>query len=81
VAKPVVDGLERDLGKRMRVAHVDVNSDDGQRLAQRHRIRGVPAFLMFDARGEVVYRQLGGRPDVAEVTRLLEAAEARAAAR
>ena len=54
MAKPVVDGLERDLGARMRVAHIDIESDDGRRLAGRHRIRGVPAFLLFDTHGEAV---------------------------
>ena len=75
MAKPVVDGLERDLGARMRVAHIDVESDDGRRLASRHRIRGVPAFLLFDTRGEVILRQVGGRPNPDEVRKRLEAAE------
>jgi hypothetical protein len=76
VAKPVVDGLERDLAGRLRVAHVDINDDAGRRLTARYRIRAVPAFLLLDPRGEVLYQQLGGRPDVGEIERLLAAVEA-----
>jgi len=67
----VVDGLERKLEGRLAVAHVDINGDSGEALASRFGIRGVPAFLLLDGHGQLVYKKLGGRPDVAEIERRL----------
>ena len=67
----MVDGLERSLAGRATVAHVDINDDSGEALAKKYAIRGVPAFLLLDAHGELVYRKLGGRPDVREIERLV----------
>lgn len=63
MAKPVVDGLERELHDRVRFIKVNVGDDDGARIASRYGIHGVPAFIMLDGDGRVVYRQIGGKPD------------------
>ncbi len=58
---------------RMHVARVDVESDSGREIAQKYRINGVPAFVVLDAKGNVLYRKVGGRPDGAEIERRLMA--------
>ena len=67
MAKPVVDGLERKMDGKMAVAHVDIGEDDGRATAQKYGVSSVPAFIVLDGKGNVVYRQIGGRPDVAQI--------------
>ncbi|NLF02593.1 MAG: thioredoxin family protein [Anaerolineales bacterium] len=59
MAKPVVDGLERELGDRMQVLRVSVMDDVGSQLAARYSVRSVPTSVLLDGSGEVVLRQVG----------------------
>lgn len=67
MAKPSVDGLEEDLGERLAFTHVNLADDDGRRLATKYAIHSVPAFLVVDSDGKVLYRKIGGLPDRAAV--------------
>jgi thioredoxin-related protein len=74
LAKPVVDGLERELEGRAQVLRLSVMDDVGGGLAMRYGVRGVPTFVLLDRAGEVVLQQ-AGMPDrdaiQATVTELL----------
>jgi thioredoxin-related protein len=59
VAKPVVDRLERDLKGQAQVLRLNAWSEVGRQLATRYGVRGVPTFLLFDGRGELVHYQVG----------------------
>ena len=59
MAKPIVDGLERDLDGQARVVRLSVLSELGREVAQRYGVRGVPTFLIFDGQGELIERQVG----------------------
>jgi thioredoxin-related protein len=59
LAKPVVDRLERDLKGRAQVLRISLWSSLGRELAARHRVRGVPTFLLFDGSGEMIQSQWG----------------------
>jgi len=59
LAKPIVDGLERDLDGQARVVRLSVLSELGREVAQRYGVRGVPTFLIFDGQGELIERQVG----------------------
>jgi thioredoxin-related protein len=59
LAKPVVDGIERELGEEMRVLRVSVMDDVGGQLAARYGVRSVPTFVLLDRDGEVLLRQVG----------------------
>jgi len=61
-AKPVVDGLERDLEGQAEVLRVSVTSRVGAALAGRYGVRGVPALLVFDGTGQIVHTEIGA-PD------------------
>ena len=54
-----MDGLERDLDGQARVVRLSVLSELGREVAQRYGVRGVPTFLIFDAQGELIERQVG----------------------
>jgi len=55
----MVDGLERELGGRVQVLRLDVLSPIGRAAARNYAVRAVPAFVLFDASGEMVYCQMG----------------------
>lgn len=62
MAKPIVDGIERDLEGQARVVRLSVMSDIGSRAAQRYNVRGVPTVLVFDGNGNLI-EQRAGIPD------------------
>jgi thioredoxin-related protein len=59
MAKPIVDGLERELEGQAQVVRLSALNALGQEVAQRYDVRGVPTFLIFDGQGELVGRQVG----------------------
>jgi len=60
-AKPVVDGLEEELGgpTRVRVLRADMRSAAGRALAERYQIDTVPSFLAFAGDGRLLLRLNG----------------------
>ncbi len=67
MAKPVVDGLERKLGGKIRFIKVNVAEDEGAAVAEKFGVHAVPTFIMLDSQGRIIYRKTGGKPDAAEV--------------
>ena len=63
MAKPSVDGLERDLSEQMAFTRVNIRDDAGKSLARRFGINAVPAFVVVSPKGDVLYRKIGGKPD------------------
>jgi thioredoxin-related protein len=59
LAKPVVDGLERELQGRAQVLQLNVTDSVGGQLAARYGVRSVPTFVLLDGAGEVVLTQVG----------------------
>ncbi|MEA3339377.1 MAG: thioredoxin family protein [Chloroflexota bacterium] len=59
MAKPVVDGLEREMENRMQVLRLNVTDGVGGELAMRYSVRGVPTFVLLDGAGEVMLAQVG----------------------
>ncbi len=62
MAKPIVDGIERDLEGQASVVRLSVLSNVGAQAAQRYSVRSVPTLLVFDAQGRLV-EQRAGLPD------------------
>ena len=63
----MVDGLEKKMEGRLTVAHIDIGEDEGSAVARRYGVSMVPAFIVLDGRGNVIYRKLGGKPDVGAI--------------
>ena len=59
MAKPIVDRLERELEGKARVVRLSLFDTVGQDVARRYDVRGVPTFLVFDAEGTLVGREVG----------------------
>ena len=59
MAKPIVDGLERELEGQARVVRLSALNAMGQEIAHRYGVRGVPTFLIFDGQGELIGRRVG----------------------
>jgi hypothetical protein len=63
VARPSVDGLERDTQGRLNVVRVDLDSPSAQLVMARYGVRGTPTYILVDGEGREVWRQVGGSPD------------------
>lgn len=59
MAKPVVDGLERELRGRAAVYRLNVSSAETVEVAGYYGLHGLPTLLVLDGQGELVLRQVG----------------------
>jgi hypothetical protein len=75
LAKPIVDGIEQDLGERATVVRVSVMSEVGRHAAVRYGVRSVPTLLVVDGAGTLVAHEAGIPNRAAIVGRVLELAQ------
>ena len=61
---PIVDGLEQTYGKEFKIVRIDIDTEQGKKLAREHNFIGQPTFIFFDDSGEEVRRLMG--PQAAE---------------
>ena len=59
MAKPIVDGIEKDLEGAARVVRLSVTTESGSQVAQRYGVRGVPTIVVLDGAGQVVAQSVG----------------------
>lgn len=59
MAKPIVDGLEKDLASKADVVRLNAFSQIGMQAAGRFSVRGMPTLIVVDGNGEEVLRQMG----------------------
>jgi len=52
---PIVDGLEREYGRQLKVVYATVEEQEGKALARQHGIIGYPTFLLLNSQGERAY--------------------------
>ncbi len=57
--KPSVDRLETELGERLVVQRVNIQGAAGRQLAGQYAVERTPTFILFDARGEELWRGSG----------------------
>jgi thioredoxin-related protein len=69
-AKPIVDGIEREHGQDLKVIRVNIQDPPGQVLAGLYQFEFTPTFVLFDADGRELLRQVGA-VDPAAVRRAL----------
>ena len=63
-AKPIVNGIERDLADTATVVRLDLSSEEGRQIARRYDVRAIPTILAFKD-GQVVQQLTGARPKAA----------------
>lgn len=59
MAKPIVDGLEKDLSGNGKVLRINLSSKIGKQAAARYDVKSLPTTLLFDGKGNLVHRQTG----------------------
>lgn len=59
MAKPIVDGIEDELGDRAQVLRLSVVGEVGRKAASRYGVRGIPYVVVTDGEGNAVYRGAG----------------------
>lgn len=60
MARPIVDGIERDLGDAVRVIRLNRHTLAGRAISARLGLRMVPGLIVFDPQGEERLRKDGG---------------------
>jgi len=58
-AKPIVDGLEKELEGKLVVLRFDVQDPRHKDIVETYRVRGTPTFVLLDAGGAEVWRSVG----------------------
>ena len=58
-AKPIVDGIEKDLEGHARVVRLNVSSEQGRDIALGYDVRGLPTTIVVGKDGEVIGRHAG----------------------
>jgi thiol-disulfide isomerase/thioredoxin len=71
-AKPIVNGIEKDLEGKAEVIRVNLSSEIGREVAARYGVSSVPTLLVLTG-DETIYRQTG-MPDRRKVVESLTAA-------
>ena len=60
MAKPAVDGLQKDLETRgFELVRLNVRDTVGAQLARGYGVQGVPTLAVFDGAGDIVLSQVG----------------------
>ena len=66
MAKPIVDGIEKDIKDEAEVVRLNLLSAVGREVASRYGVSAVPTILILEPDGTVAYRHTG-TPDRREV--------------
>ncbi len=69
-AKPIVNGIEKDLQGKAQVVRLNMLSKEGREIARRYDVQGLPNLVVLDGTGKVIYRK-SGIPDRKAVVTLL----------
>lgn len=59
VERPVVDGLENELGQKLHVIRINIQDQIGHELAPVYDFEYTPTFIFFDAKGNELWRSIG----------------------
>ena len=59
MAKPIVNGIEKDLHGQAKVVRLNLLSKLGREVARVHGVTAIPAMIVFDGGGRVRYSHQG----------------------
>lgn len=59
VAKPVLTGMEKRIGHKVRFIRADVGTTNGQQIAAKAGLQMVPTFIGYNGQGEECWRIRG----------------------
>ena len=55
---PVLEGLKKQLGERLKIVKIDIDSPVNRQLVNSYQVQAVPTLMLFKA-GKMVWRQSG----------------------
>ena len=55
---PVLEGLKKQLGERVKIVKIDIDSPVNRQLVNSYQVQAVPPLMLFKA-GNMVWRQSG----------------------
>ena len=55
---PVLEGLKKQLGERVKIVKIDIDSPVNRQLVNSYQVQAVPTLILFKA-GKMVWRQSG----------------------
>ena len=55
---PVLEGLKKQLGERVKIVKIDIDSPGNRQLVNSYQVQAVPTLMLFKA-GKMVWRQSG----------------------
>ena len=55
---PVLEGLKKQLGERVKIVEIDIDSPVNRQLVNSYQVQAVPTLMLFKA-GKMVWRQSG----------------------
>ncbi len=58
-AKPIVNGIEKDLQGKAKVLRFNMLSNFGREVANRYEVQSAPTTIVLDGADNVVYRHAG----------------------
>ena len=58
--KPVVDGLEQEFSGQLLIIRLNIQETVGRELAPVYGFEYTPTFILFDAQGNELWREVGG---------------------
>ena len=60
--RPIVNGLEQEYGDRIDFRRYNIVTEEGSAWATQYSLRGHPAFLLVDEKGQERWRYVGVVP-------------------
>tara|TARA_Y100000590_G_scaffold150927_1_gene173341 strand:- start:9549 stop:9734 length:186 start_codon:yes stop_codon:yes gene_type:complete len=60
------------LDDKAQFIRIDINTDSGRKIKKNYEIELIPAVLVFDERGNVVWRQTGTQPNAVSITQIID---------
>lgn len=60
---PIVNGLQAEYADRVVFEQRNVATPEGARLQERYGLRGHPAYVLVDSRGQVSWQGVGQVPE------------------
>ena len=57
--KPIVDGLETEMGDRLHVIRINIQDRVGRELGPVYDFEYTPTYIFFDANGTELWRSIG----------------------
>ena len=55
---PVLEGLKKQLGERVKIVKIDIDTPVNRQLVNSYQVQAVPTLMLFKA-GKMVWRQSG----------------------